>query len=59
MNKNTFNARITQVMVLVIIILIAILLIKQLFVFLPGVLGAITLYIVSRATYFNLVFKHK
>jgi predicted PurR-regulated permease PerM len=59
MTKNIFNARITQVIVLIIIILIAILLIKQLFVFLPGVLGALTLYIVSRATYFNLIFKHK
>jgi predicted PurR-regulated permease PerM len=59
MNKNVFNARITQSIVLLLIILIAILLIKQLFVFLPGVLGAFTLYIVSRAYYFNLIFKRK
>ncbi len=59
MTKNTFNARITQIIVLIIIALIAVLLIKQLLVFLPGVLGAVTLYIVSRAYYFNLIFKHK
>lgn len=59
MNKNVFNGRITQIIVLVIILLIAALLIKQLFVFLPGVLGAITLYIVSRTQYFNLIFKRK
>ncbi len=59
MNKTLFNGRITQIIVLIIIVLIAILLIKQLFVFLPGFLGALTLYIVSRAQYFNLIFKKK
>jgi predicted PurR-regulated permease PerM len=59
MNKNVFNARITQIVVFVIIILIAVLLFKQLFVFLPGVLGAITLYIVSRSQYFTLIYKRK
>jgi predicted PurR-regulated permease PerM len=59
MNKIIFNTRITQIIVLVLIVLIAILLIKQLFVFLPGILGAFTLYIVSRAFYFNLIFKKK
>jgi predicted PurR-regulated permease PerM len=59
MNKKVFNSRITQIIVLVLILLIAILLIKQLFVFLPGILGAITLYILSRSFYFNLIFKKK
>jgi predicted PurR-regulated permease PerM len=59
MNKQAFNSRITQIVVLVLIILIAILLIKQLFVFLPGILGAITLYILSRSFYFKLIFKKK
>jgi predicted PurR-regulated permease PerM len=59
MNKQAFNSRITQIVVLVLIILIAILLIKQLFVFLPGILGAITLYILSRSLYFKLIFKKK
>jgi predicted PurR-regulated permease PerM len=49
-----FNHRLRQVIVLGIIILLAILLLKQLYVFLPGFLGAITLYILLRETYFNL-----
>jgi predicted PurR-regulated permease PerM len=59
MNKFAFNDRIRQVIVLALILLIAALLIKQLFVFLPGILGAFTLYIVSRSYYFNLIFKRK
>ncbi len=59
MNKNAFNARITQSIVLILVIVIAILLVKQLFVFLPGILGAFTLYIVCRSYYFNFVFKRK
>ena len=38
-----------------VIILLAILLIKHVYIFLPGVLGAITLYILSRRLYFKLV----
>jgi predicted PurR-regulated permease PerM len=59
MNKQAFNSRITQIIVLLLIILIAILLIKQLFTFLPGILGAVTLYILSRSLYFKLIFKKK
>jgi predicted PurR-regulated permease PerM len=59
MNKQIFNSRITQIVVLTLIILIAVLLIKQLFVFLPGMLGAITLYILSRSYYFQLIYKNK
>ncbi len=59
MNKSVFNDRMRQVIVLAIIILIAYLLIKQLFVFLPGILGALTLYILCRSYYFNLIFGKK
>ena len=59
MTKNLFNQRIIQVLVLVLIILIAVLLIGQLSILIPGVLGGFTLYILSRAFYFNLVFKRK
>ena len=59
MDNQKFNHRITQIVVLVLILLIAILLIKQLFVFLPGILGAITLYILSRSYYFQLIYKKK
>jgi predicted PurR-regulated permease PerM len=59
MENNLFNKRITQVLVLLLIILIAVLLIGQLYVFIPGLLGGITLYILSRGYYFKLIFKKK
>lgn len=46
-------------MLLLIIVLLAILLLKELYVFLPGFLGAITLYILMRETFFNLTIKRK
>ena len=52
--SSTFNNRIRQIILLLLIVLLAILLLKQLYVFLPGFLGAITLYIFFRETYFNL-----
>ncbi len=42
-----------------IIILLAFLLIKQLYIFLPGFLGAITLYILLREWYFHLTIKKR
>ena len=53
----TFNNRLRQIILLVLIILLAVLLLKQLYIFLPGFLGAITLYILLRETYFNLTIK--
>ena len=55
----TFNNRLRQVLLLLIIILLAILLLKQLYIFLPGFLGAITLYILFRESFFNLTIKRK
>src|SRR5258705_4529251 len=55
----TFNNRIKQVLLLLIIILLVYLVIKELSVFLPGLLGALTLYILSRANYFNLIYNRK
>jgi predicted PurR-regulated permease PerM len=54
-----FNKRITQVLLLSIIILLAYLVIEELYIFLPGLLGALTLYILSRANYFQLVYNRK
>ena len=59
MDKSLFNKSITQVLVLILIILIAVLLIKQLYIFIPGLLGGLTLYILSRSYYFKLIFKRK
>ncbi|MGC4100684.1 AI-2E family transporter [Ferruginibacter sp.] len=51
---STFNNRLRQIILLLIIILLAILLLNQLYVFLPGFLGAITLYILLRESYYRL-----
>lgn len=58
-DRELFNSRLKQILVLLLIILIAGLLIRQLSVFLPGILGGITLYILSRGIYFQLIFKRK
>ena len=55
----SFNNHLRQIILLGIIILIGVLLIKHFYIFLPGVLGAITLYILSRKTYFFLIEKKK
>lgn len=59
MLQKTFNERIKQILILAIILLLIITVIKELVTFLPGLLGAITLYIVSRKKYFNLVYGKK
>ena len=55
----SFNNRLRQVTLLAIIVVIAILLIQHFYIFIPGTLGAITLYILSREFYFKLVEKRK
>ncbi len=57
--QKLFNERVRQVLLLSLIILLAYLMILQLYVFLPGLLGGITLYILSRNLYFRLIFKKK
>ena len=54
-----FNNRLRQVILLALIILIGVLMLKHFYIFLPGVLGAITLYILSRKSYFNLTEKKR
>lgn len=55
----TFNARIRQVLLLGIIILVLFVIVKELYMFIPGLLGAFTLYILSRENYFQLVYNKK
>ena len=57
--QDKFNHRLRQILLLAIIIALAILLMAELGVFLPGFLGAITLYILLRETYFGLTIKKK
>lgn len=54
-----FNHRIKQILLLLIIILLVYLAIKELRFFLPGLLGALTLYILSRGNYFQLIYNRK
>jgi len=51
----SFNNRLRQITLLAVIIVVGILMLKHFYVFLPGVLGAITLYILSRKTYLHLI----
>jgi predicted PurR-regulated permease PerM len=49
-----FNNRIRQIILLIIILLIGFLIVKELYGFLPGFLGAVTFYIIGRNSYFKL-----
>lgn len=59
MKNKDFNDKLKQIILLIIIIAIGFLLISEMSMFLPGMLGAITLYIVSRTYYFKLIFAKK
>lgn len=59
MNNATFNDRLRQVVLFALIVVLAILFVGQLYIFLPGLLGGVTLYILSRRWYFQLIFKRK
>jgi predicted PurR-regulated permease PerM len=56
---STFNNRLRQVLLLLVIILLSGLLLKQLYVFLPGFLGAVTLYILTHKLYQKLTLQKK
>lgn len=50
----SFNNRLRQIILLGVILLLAFLMIRSMYIFLPGVLGAITMYILSRETFYKL-----
>lgn len=56
---NTFNNRLRQIILLIIIAFLVIALLTQLYGFLPGLLGAATLYILTRLWYKKLTDKKK
>ena len=56
---DNFNLHLKQIFLLAIIVFIGVLLLTHFYLFLPGILGAITLYILSRHSYFYLVEKKK
>ena len=56
-NKQINNTPINQIMLILIMLLICVLIFKNLLYYLPGFLGAVTLYILFRNTYFKLTEK--
>jgi predicted PurR-regulated permease PerM len=54
-----FNRQIKQLMILSLLLLMIFITIKELYIFFPGLLGALTLYILSRGSYFQLVYHRK
>lgn len=59
MDNSLFNDRLRQLILLGIIILILVILLSNLSVFIPGILGGVTLYILTRGLFFRLTFKKK
>lgn len=59
MPQKLFNERIKQILLLAIILVLMIMVVKELAGFLPGLLGAITLYVVSRKQYFTFIYAKK
>jgi predicted PurR-regulated permease PerM len=57
--KSVFNNQIKQVMVLLVLLLLIFLVARELYVFFPGLLGALTLYILGRGSYFQLTMHRK
>src|SRR5690606_10179388 len=55
----SFNNRIKQLLILSLLLFTIYLVIIELWIFLPGLLGALTLYILSRSSYFQLVYNRK
>lgn len=46
-------------MMILLLLLLVFLVVKELYIFLPGLLGALTLYILSRNSYFQLIYHQK
>ena len=55
----SFNERIKRILLLLLILFLIYLSLQELRLFMPGLLGAITLYILSRRRYFQLVYNEK
>ena len=54
-----FNDRLKQVIFIILILLLVGIIIKEISVYVPVILGAVTLYILSRENYFQLIYKKK
>jgi predicted PurR-regulated permease PerM len=58
-SPTSFNDRLRQLLLLAVIVLLGWLLITELYVFLPGLMGGVTVYILGRGLYFRLIYKNK
>jgi predicted PurR-regulated permease PerM len=54
-----FNKRIRQLLILSVLLLMVVISFRQLQIFMPGILGAIALYILSRGMYFQLIYHYE
>ncbi len=59
MEQLFINRYIRRAGMILLLLVLSVLVIKELFIFLPGLLGAITSYILSRNSYFQLVYHRK
>jgi predicted PurR-regulated permease PerM len=60
MPDNTiFNHRVKHIILLLVLSFFIFIVLKELYILLPGILGAVTLYILSRGSYFQLVYHRK
>lgn len=57
--STTFNDRLRQLILLFLIVLLGYMLFSSMYIFLPGLLGGVTVYIISRGLYFRLVYQRK
>ncbi|MFZ4769577.1 MAG: AI-2E family transporter [Ferruginibacter sp.] len=55
----SFNDHLRQLLLLLLIVMLGYLLIIELYMFLPGLLGGVTLYILSRGLFFKCIYKQK
>lgn len=55
----SFNDRLRQLLLMALIILLGFILIGELYLFLPGLMGGVTVYIICRASYFRLIYQRK
>lgn len=59
MQHSTMNRYLKQTGMVVLLFVLIVLVLRELYIFLPGLLGAITSYILSRNSYFQLIYKYK
>ncbi len=59
MIEKKFNSHLRQLLLLAVTILLGWLLVTQLYIFLPGLMGGVTLYILSRGLFFRCIYKYQ